>query len=147
MTDPITKNVIVNGDVSTLYNLWANFENFPHFMTYIKSVTKTGDRTSHWEMVGPMNTTFEWDAEITRLEENQRIAWRSTEDSQLKTSGQVTFTALPQNQTEITVTLHYVPPGGVIGDIAARLFSDPEGQLEEDLRNFKEFAEQQPATQ
>jgi uncharacterized membrane protein len=147
MTEPITKSIIVNGDVSKLYALWADFENFPHFMANIKSVTKTGTGKSHWEMVGPMNTTFEWDAETTRLEDNKRIAWRSIEDSQLKTSGQVTFTALPQNQTEITVTLHYVPPGGTLGDLAARLFADPEGQLTKDLRSFKAFAEHQPAIQ
>jgi uncharacterized membrane protein len=147
MTEQFTKSIVVNGQPSTLYALWANFENFPHFMKNIKSVTKTGERTSHWKMEGPLNTTLEWDAETTRLEENKRIAWRSLEDSQLKTSGQVTFTALPQNQTEITVTLQYMPPGGVLGEAVAKLFADPEGQLDEDLRNFKTFADQRATSQ
>lgn len=142
MANQFTKSIIVNGDVSTLYALWADFENFPDFMSHITSVEKTGEHMSHWQMKGPMNTTLEWDAKTTRLEKNKRIAWRSTEDSQMKTSGQVTFTALSQNQTEITVTLQYVPPGNTLGDIVARLFTDPEGQLTEDLRNFKAFAEQ-----
>jgi uncharacterized membrane protein len=143
MTEQFTKSIIVKGDVSTLYGLWANFENFPHFMTNLKSVTQTGEGTTHWKMVGPMKTTLEWDAETTRMEEGKRIAWRSRENSPFKTSGQVTFTALPQNDTEITVTLQMVPPHGALGGLVARLFADPEGQLTRDLRQFKAYAEHQ----
>ena len=143
MSEQFTKSIIVKGDVPTLYALWANFENFPHFMTNLKSVTETGEGTSHWKMVGPVNTTLEWDAETTRMEEGQRIAWRSREDSPFKTSGQVTFTALPQNETEITVTLQVVPPHGALGEIVARLFADPGAQLTKDLRQFKAYAEHQ----
>lgn len=142
MAEQITQNIIVKGETPAIYKLWANFENFPHFMSNIKSITMTGDRTSHWVMEGPMNTTLEWDAETTRLEENKRIAWRSQEGSQLMTSGQVTFTSLPDNQTEITVTLQYVPPMGALGDAVAKMFADPQARLEEDLRKFKAFAEQ-----
>jgi uncharacterized membrane protein len=55
----------------------------------------------------------------------------------------VTFTALPQNDTEITVTLQMVPPHGALGGLVARLFADPEGQLTRDLRQFKAYAEHQ----
>ena len=143
MSEQFTKSIIVKGDIPRLYALWASFENFPHFMRNLTSVTETGEGTSHWKMVGPLNTTLEWDAETTRMEENKRIAWRSTEESPLRTSGQVTFTALPQNETEITVTLQFVPPHGALGEIVARLFADPEAQLTNDLRQFKAYAEHQ----
>jgi uncharacterized membrane protein len=136
MTKQFTKSIIVKGETPEIYALWADFENFPHFMENIKSVSRTGQGTSRWVMDGPLNTKLEWNAETTRLEENKRIAWRSHEDSQLQTSGQVTFTSLPQNQTEITVTFQYTPPMGAVGEAVARLFADPEGQLEIDLRYF-----------
>jgi len=141
MADQITKSIIVQGNVTDIYNLWANFENFPHFMKNIKSITKTGPDTSHWVMEGPLGKTIEWDAKTTRLEENKRIAWNSMDsNSDITTSGQVTFNALPQGQVEVTATVHYVP-SGKIAEIGAALLANPEKQLAEDLANFKKYAE------
>jgi uncharacterized membrane protein len=138
---PMTvKNILVKAPLREVYEAWANFENFPHFMQHIRAVTKTGDQTSHWIMEGPFNSRIEWDAETTRLEENKRIAWSST-GGDIKTSGQVTFNALPDNEVEVTVMLRYIPPAGIAGDLFASLFGDPEGKLAEDLRNFKRYIE------
>jgi uncharacterized membrane protein len=144
MTEQVTRSIIVKAKVSEAYNAWANFENFPYFMKNIKAVQKTGERTSHWEMNGPLGVDIEWDAETTRMEPNKRIAWNSkdAEDVDVTTSGQVTFNNLPDNQTEVTVMMQYVPrKGGKVGEIVANIFSDPEEQLEEDLKNFKNFIE------
>jgi uncharacterized membrane protein len=139
--DQVTKNVIVKGSASNLFNLWVNFENFPHFMKNIKSVQKTGPKTSHWVMKGPMGKDLEWDSQITTLEENKRIAWNSI-DGDIKTSGQVVFNDLSNNETQITATVHYVPPAGALGQMAAEILDNPDKKLEEDLRNFKKYAEQ-----
>ncbi|RPI30289.1 MAG: SRPBCC family protein [Chloroflexota bacterium] len=138
----ITRSMIVKADVDKIYTYWSNFENFPTFMENIKSVRKTGDRSSHWEMEGPLGTTVKWDAETTVMENNKRIAW-STKDNEgdVTTSGQVTFNPLPNNQTEITVMLHYEPNKGLAGDVVEKLFSNPEKQLEKDLANFKNYIE------
>jgi uncharacterized membrane protein len=141
MPEQTTRTIIVGGNVEEIYRLWANVENFPQFMKHIKAVTRTGERTSHWVAEGALGKKAEWDAEITRLEENKRIAWRSKDDSPVKTSGQVTFNQLPKGQTEVTVTLQYVAPAGKPGEAIAKLVSDLEGRLEEDLRNFKAYAE------
>ena len=143
MDNQVTKTIIVEGDVTDVYDLWANFENFPHFMQNITSVQKTGENTSHWVMAGPLNTKLEWDAETTRMEENKRVGWNTKgDDGDVTTSGQVTFNSLPNNQTEVTVTLHYEPnKGGLAGEVVDALFSKPEEKLQEDLRNFKNFAE------
>jgi uncharacterized membrane protein len=141
MADQVTKSVILKGDVGKIYKLWANFENFPHFMQNIKSVTKMGDKWSHWVMEGPLGARIEWDAETTRMEPNKRIAWNSKDNSTLKTSGQVTFNQLSNHETEVTVMLHYDPPAGLAGEVVAKLFDNPERKLEEDLENFKAYAE------
>jgi uncharacterized membrane protein len=136
----VTRSIIVKGNTADVYKVWANFENFPHFMQHIKSVRKTGDGLSHWVMEGPLGTRIEWDAKTTRAEENKRIGWSSIQGD-IKTSGQVTFNNLPDNQTEVTVVLQYIPPAGMAGAAVAELFGNPEGKLEEDLRNFKRFME------
>jgi uncharacterized membrane protein len=136
----VTKTVIVKADVKDAFGVWSNFENFPQFMQYIKSVKKLGDEYSRWVMEGPMGTRFEWEAKTTRIDPNKRIGWSSTQGD-IKTSGQVTFNSLPSNQTEVTVTLQYIPPAGIAGEVIADLFSDPERRLDEDLRNFKRYIE------
>ena len=143
MADQFTKQIIVNASVADAYNAWANFENFPQFMRYIKSVRKTGDRTSHWVMDGPLGKQIEWDAQTATIEPNERLAWNSRDNGDITTSGQVVFKSLANNQTHITVTLQYVPPAGKLGEIVGKLFSDPEEQLEEDLANFKQYIEGQ----
>lgn len=144
MADQITRTIIVKAPAEAAYRAWENFENFPLFMTYIKSVHMTGDRTSHWVMQGLLGKKLEWDAETTRLEPGKRIAWNSKRDSSLKTSGQVTFNQLPDGDTEVTVTLHYDPPAGWAGDLVAELFGNPEKKLEADLGNFKAYIEGMP---
>jgi uncharacterized membrane protein len=94
-------------------------------------------------MRGPAGSTVEWEAEVTRMDENKRIGWNTKERDKgdIKTSGQVTFNALPQNETEVTVKMHYVTTTGRVGEFIAKAFMDPEDQLEEDLRNFKAYME------
>ncbi len=137
-----TKSIIVKGDVATLYRLWADFENFPSFMKDIKSVTKTGDRTSHWKMEGPLGKNIEWDAVTTAMDVNQRIAWKST-GGDIETSGEVRFDSPLQGlnaaETEVTFTQHY--EAGGFGETIARMFDDPDKKLEEILRDFKSYAE------
>jgi uncharacterized membrane protein len=141
MSDTTTRSIIVQGTAEDVYRLWADFESFPKFMKHIKSVTRTGEKSSHWVMSGPLGRTLEWDADTTRLEEGKRIAWNSREGSSVRTSGQVTFNQLANDQTEVTVTIHYVPPAGKAGEILMEVFANPEHRLEEDLRNFKAHAE------
>jgi uncharacterized membrane protein len=137
----VTKSTIIKRPASELFRLWANFENFPHFMQNIAEVRKTGDRTSHWKMEGPLGTKVEWEAETTLMEQDKRIAWNSKDRSSVTTSGQVTFNALPNNETEVTVMMHYDPPAGMAGDMVAKFFGNPEKRVEEDLQNFKRYAE------
>jgi uncharacterized membrane protein len=141
MAEQETKTIIVNAPVEVVFDLWANFENFPHFMENIEAVTKTGDRMSHWVMKGPLGVKLEWDAETTRLEPHTRIAWNSRNTGDITNSGQVTFTPLADGNTSITVTMQWVPPGGLVGVAAGKLFDNPDEKLEQDLRRFKAFAE------
>jgi uncharacterized membrane protein len=143
MADQTTKTIIVGARVEEAYDAWANFENFPRFMKHVKSVTRTGEKMSHWVVDGPFGKQVEWDAETTRLEKNKRIAWNSKETSDIKTSGQVTFNDLENGQTEITVTLQWVVPKSKGGEKLMGLFADPEKRLEEDLLSFKRYVEQQ----
>jgi uncharacterized membrane protein len=141
MPQQTTKTLIVGAPAADVFAAWANFENFPRFMKHIKSVRRTGERTTRWVAEGPLGREVEWEAETTRYEPDKRIAWRSLADSPVRTSGQVTFQELPDDQTDVTVTMQYVAPGGAAGEKVAQLLKNPEEMLAEDLRNFKAFVE------
>jgi len=140
MADYITDSITVRGDVGAVYRLWADFENFPHFMESIKSVTKTGDRTSHWVMAGPLGKDLEWDARTTDIQENRRIAWSSTQGD-IQASGEVTFQEVTRGSTKVTASLRYEAPAEALGEGMEKLFDDPKGMLRSDLEKFKQYAE------
>ena len=142
MADQVTKSVIVKGDLHRIYELWSDFENFPKFMKPIKSIRKMGDLLSHWTVEGPFGTKVEWDAITTRKEPDQRIAWTSKDDGDIKTSGQVTFMKLPRDETQVTATMKYQPMAGLASPIFETLFGNLEKQMEENLHRFKKHAEE-----
>lgn len=142
MAQQFTKTMIVKASVPDVFKLWSTFENFPHFMKNLKSVRKVTDKVSEWTLSGPVGAPIKWTAEMTRFEENKRIGWNTKDNAGVvTTSGQVTFNALPQNETEVTVLMQYQPAAGKAGEAVAQILANPEKMVEEDLRNFKAFAE------
>jgi len=139
MPKRITKNVIVSQSVGQVYQMWTEFDNFPSFMRNIKSVKKTGARSSHWVMKGPAGTHFEWDAATIVQEPNSRITWNST-SGDIDTGGDVTFESINPLQTKVTLTMTYGVPKS-FGKKLAGLFINEEKMIEEDLKNFKKYAE------
>lgn len=137
----VEHSVVVMATLSDVYNLWANFENFPLFMPRLKAVRKTGDTTSHWVMEGPLGTELEWDAETTDVIPNERIAWASLPGSEVTTSGQVSFADVGPNDTRVTVRLGYDLPGGPVLEAAAAVLSNPDDLVQESLRRFKQHIE------
>ena len=133
---------IVNREPDEVYSFWRNFENFPRFMRHVKSVQDLGDRF-HWVVKGPAGTTVEWDAIIVADDPGTVITWRSLENADVDNAGAVRFERAPGGRgTIVKVNLQYNPVGGVLGAAVAKLFGEePEQQLDDDLRRFKQVME------
>jgi len=134
MTDH-QKSIVVDRPVTTVYNQWTQFEEFPQFMEGVEQVVQLDDRRLHWvaEIAG---TRREWDAEIIDQEPDRRIAWRSIDGT--PNGGVVTFQ--PEgNGTRVNLDLEVEPQGAVekIGDKLGFVSKQAEG----DLKRFKEFIE------
>ena len=140
---PVNKSIVVNAAPEELYQFWHDFENLPRFMRHLEQVRVTRGGHSHWAAKGPAGTTVEWDAEITEDRPAELIAWRSLEGADVENSGSVRFERAPGGRgTVVHVEIDYRPPGGAVGALVARLFGeDPEGQLQTDLRRFKQVIE------
>ncbi|HEX8501762.1 MAG TPA: SRPBCC family protein [Pyrinomonadaceae bacterium] len=139
---PVNKSIIVDVTPEEAYQFWHDFENLPLFMRYLESVNVTGEGRSHWVAKAP-GGTVEWDAEITEDLPDRLIAWRSLEGSEVANSGSVRFEqATGGRGTVVRVELNYTPPGGAAGALAAKLLGeDPDGQMQIDLRRFKQVME------
>ena len=105
-----SKTFEIEKPVHDVYQQWLNYENLADFAPFIKEVRKTGGRTSHW-VAEAMGMRQEWDAEVTAMEENRRIAWQST--AGLENRGEVLFQPLGDRRTRVTVNFEVHPLGGV----------------------------------
>jgi len=132
----IEKSIDVNVPVREAYNQWTQFESFPEFMEGVESVQQRGDTNLHWvaQIAGKRQ---EWDAEITEQTPDQRIAWTSTTGD--SNAGAVDFHRVADNQTRVTLTMD-IEPSGVVEKVGDAL-GIPSGQVEGDLKRFKEFIE------
>ncbi len=142
----ITTAFGIRKSVEELYGFWRNFENLPRIMTHLESVRVIDDRKSHWvaKATSLGGKRFEWDAEITIDEPNQRIAWRSLPGADIENAGQITFSpGLSEDRgTEVHVRMDYIPPMGRFGHLIASLLgNNPKRMVREDLRNFKRLME------
>lgn len=133
----------VNRPPDEVYSFWRDLGNLPSFMLHLEEVTPKGDGTSHWVARGPAGKKVSWDAEITSEETGRRLAWKSLKGADVDNSGTVHFAPAPGDRgTEVRVVLHYDVPGGLVGRAAARLFGEePEQQVRDDLRRFKQVME------
>jgi len=137
----VEKSVSVNATPEQLYAFWRNFENLPRFMDHLEMVHVIDDKRSHWRAKGPAGIKAEWDAEIINEIPNELIGWRSVDGSNVNNAGSVHFTPTPRG-TEVKVVLRYDPPGGALGAAFAKMFGeDPEHQVNEELRRFRQLVE------
>jgi uncharacterized membrane protein len=143
MAVQITESVIIKGNPDEVFTLWNDIEMLPSIIKDIKEVEKVDELVSHWVVKGPLGKDFEWTAQITRFDEDRRVAWKTLEGD-LKTSGQVTFKDLPQGETEMTVTMQYVPPAGKVGETVSKVVEGPRKKVSEGLHDFKAYVEEMP---
>ena len=137
----VERTITVNRPREEVYHFWRQLENLPRFMDHLESVTVLDEDRSHWVAKAPAGTKVEWDASIQDEIENELIAWRSLPGSDIDNAGSVHF--IPAGDgTEVRVVLRYDPPAGRVGAAVAKLLGEePEQQVEEDLRRFKQVME------
>lgn len=135
----VEKEITLEAAPEVAYQVWRNFDNFPSFMDNIAEVRVLNGNRSHWKAKEPLGQEAEWDAEITLDERGRALAWRSIEGTgNVRTQGRVDFLPVGSGGTRLHLVLEYESAAGGMRDIAAKIFANPEDQVEEDLRCFKE---------
>lgn len=132
----VEKNIEVAVPVSTAYNQWTQFEEFPRFMEGVEEVRQLDDRRLHWRAkIGGKEE--EWEAEIREQVPDQKIIWRSTGGDM--NAGMVKFDPLGADRTRVHLEMSYDPEGFVesVGDALGFM----ERRVQGDLERFKEYIE------
>ncbi len=136
MATKVEKTITVNVPISTAYNQWTQFEDFPQFMSGIQQVEQLDETRLHWVAeIGGVKR--EWYATILEQRPDDKIAWAATEGA--TNAGAVYFTAAGAGQTSVTLELEYEPEG-VVEQLGDKL-NIVSRQAESDLERFKTFIE------
>jgi uncharacterized membrane protein len=138
----LQKTIHVNAPVSTVFDFWRNFENFPQFMTHVRDVRATSvEGQSHWTIAGPANVPIEFDAVVTRYTPEAIIAWKTVEGAPVAHAGIVRFEPDAEG-TRVHIRFSYNPPAGAIGHAVAWLFGeDAKSMMDDDLARMKTLIE------
>ena len=84
----VQESIEVNVPLSQAYNQWTQFEDFPHFMSGVDSVTQLDETTVHFKTsIGGVKR--EYDARITAQEPDRLVSWASLDEP--RNSGIVRF--------------------------------------------------------
>ena len=136
MTTTIEQSIDLDVPVRAAYDQWTRFEEFPQFMKGVEEIRQLDDRHLHWvaELGG---TRHEWDAEITELQPDERVAWRNTDGKD--NAGVVTFHKLSDTSSRVMVQIDFVPEG--IKEKVGAAINAPDRQVKGDLERFKELVE------
>jgi uncharacterized membrane protein len=136
----ITESIEVNVPVSTAYNQWTQFEDFPLFMEGVEHVEQLDDTRLHWvAKVG--GKTAEWDAKILEQHPDKQISWIS-EDGK-KTRGTVTFEPIGESRTRISLSMSYQAEG--LTETLGSAVGLDQRRVRGDLQRFKELIESRGA--
>jgi uncharacterized membrane protein len=132
----VEKIIEVDQPVSTVYNQWTQFEDFPKFMVGVREVRQLDDTHLHWqaEILGKHE---EWDAEITEQEPDKRISWRSI--SGPPNAGTVRFEPIGANRTRVRLVMSYAPDGAI--EAVGSSMGAVNAQVQTSVEQFKSFIE------
>ncbi|MGI5865376.1 MAG: SRPBCC family protein [Myxococcales bacterium] len=142
----LTKTININAPIEEVFSFFQSFENFPRFMSHVKSVERIGDNRWRWTVEGPARVPFSWDAEVTRFVPNKVLAWKSLGDAAVKSAGTIHFDKT-NGGTRLHIRMGYNPPAGALGHAFLKIFrADPRRQMHDDLLRFKSLIERGKAT-
>ena len=134
--ETIRESIEVDVPVSTAYNQWTQFEEFPQFMDGVESVRQLDDTHLQWvaEIGGKSR---DWRAEIVEQVPDKKVAWRAEDGN--GPNGVVEFEPLGEDKTLATVEIAYEPEG-LTEQLGAKAGLDSR-QVKGDLERFKNLIE------
>ncbi|TPQ21617.1 SRPBCC family protein [Streptomyces sporangiiformans] len=133
----VKESVEVEVPVSTAYNQWTQFEEFPNFMQGVQEVRQLDETHNHWT-TKISGIRREFDTEIVDQLPDERIAWRTT-TGDTRQMGMVRFQPLDETHTRVELVMEIQPSG--VAEKTADMFGMVDRRVKGDMRRFKEYIE------
>jgi uncharacterized membrane protein len=134
----VDKSIVISRSPETIYTHLRELENLPALFGHLKSVESLSGVRSRWTARMPAGADLAWDTELTEDRPNRKLAWRSSEESTLRSEGAIVLDSLAGGRTQVGVHLEYALPAGKTGRVFAKLFGNhPDRLLDEELHRFK----------
>jgi uncharacterized membrane protein len=115
-TAQVGRSVTIRKPRAEMFAFWSDFSNLPQFMENVEAIEAGADGVSTWRIKAPAGQTVAVKTEIASKKQDEVIAWRSVEDSEIETSGEVRFEDAPgERGTRVSLVMAYDPPAGALG--------------------------------
>jgi uncharacterized membrane protein len=72
----IRETIDIRAEPEAVFDLITRIEDFPLYADFIREVSVTGDKTSHW-IARILGLSLEWDAVVTECHRPTQFAWQS----------------------------------------------------------------------
>ena len=135
--------VTVSAPPEVVYRAFRDPANVARLLGDAASVRVEDSAVEHWTVRAPFGREIQFDAEYLEDRPGEVIRWRTRPGALVPHDATVRFAPAPGDWgTEVRLALRYDPPGGPLGDAAARLFGGvPDKLALRTLRRLKSLVE------
>ncbi|MBX6388116.1 MAG: SRPBCC family protein [Frankia sp.] len=131
----IAETIDVAVPVSTAYDQWTQFQDFPSFMKGVEGVDLKSETEQTWR-VKVFKSRRNWKGKTLEQIPDRRIVW-TTEGEKGTTKGAVTFHPLADDLTRVTLTMEYYPSGFM--EKTGNIWRAGGRRARLDLKHFRRF--------
>lgn len=137
------RSVTIDAPRSEIFARWRNTEALPRFMENVRSVEAAADGHQIWHLSGPMGSDVRLKTRIVEERQDEFLAWRSTEGSDIDAEGKLRLRDAPGGRgTVVEAIIAYRPPAGTVGHWIGKAFGkDPRTQGRHELKRLKMLVE------
>lgn len=135
--------VTIDRPRSELFAFWRDLPNLAQFMENVVEIRHTGEDRAIWTIKGPMGRKVELQTKIVEERQDELMAWKTVEGSDIEAQGKVMFRDAPAGRgTTVEAIIAYEPPAGELGRWVAKAFGrEPKVQGRRELKRFKMLME------
>ncbi len=139
----LTRTLTILRSPDELHALWRDPATLPQLLQPMAQVTVHEDAEADWVVTGPLGLRLHWRTRVLEDRPGEFIAWSAQPGALLPHAVEIRFRPLARERgTEVELRLRLMPPGGLLGTMAASRLKDiPAAMAQKTLRRFKSLAE------
>ena len=114
--------VTIGKPTGELRTLWLDPDTQSRIWSHFADVTASADGTADWIAHGPAGGAYRWQTQIDAGAADA-LRWASLDGADVTNAGTLRLRPAPGDRgTELHLDVRFDPPGGIVGEAAAKLF-------------------------